>query len=276
MGHSTPPAILADRQTNANAANGAIPDFGDAVRLLIAPKNRIPRWDGGPSSQFTEDADPFHSLHVARCPFCSLEKRRLTPGTPRMFRSVDVSRLQRHDGGMSDVVRIGVVTVSDRASRGEYEDRGGPAILAYFSEVLATPHEIDARVIPDEKPLIEEAIRSLAAAACCLVVTTGGTGPAKRDVTPEATEAVCDKMMPGFGELMRAVSLTKVPTAILSRQTAGIIGQSLVVNLPGQPKAIGECLDAVMPAVPYCITLLEGPYLETNPERIVAFRPKKK
>ena len=111
---------------------------------------------------------------------------------------------------------------------------------------------------------------------CALIVTTGGTGPAARDVTPEATEAVCDKMMPGFGELMRKVSLEKVPTAILSRQTAGILGKSLVVNLPGQPKAIAECLDAVFPAIPYCIDLLDGPFLETNEDRIVAFRPKKK
>ena len=169
---------------------------------------------------------------------------------------------------------IGVVTVSDRASRGEYEDLGGPAIIEYFEDVLASPHETDCRLISDEQPLIEQSIRELAAAGCCLIVTTGGTGPAKRDVTPEATEAVCDKMMPGFGELMRAVSLTKVPTAILSRQTAGIIGQSLVINLPGQPKAIAECLDAVMPAVPHCITLLGGPRVDTNPDRLVAFRPK--
>lgn len=171
-------------------------------------------------------------------------------------------------------VRIGVITVSDRASRGEYEDLGGPAIVAYFRETLSTSHEIESRLISDEQPLIQSSILELTQSGCCLIVTTGGTGPAARDVTPEATEAVCDKMMPGFGEAMRAVSLTKVPTAILSRQTAGIVGTSLVINLPGQPKAIAECLDAVMPAVPHCITLLGGPRIDTNAERLVAFRPK--
>ena len=177
---------------------------------------------------------------------------------------------------MSNSARIGIITVSDRASRGEYEDRGGPAIRDYLTEVLTSPWEPKARVISDEQPLIESTLRELSAEGCCLIVTTGGTGPAVRDVTPEATEAVCDKMMPGFGELMRKISLEKVATAILSRQTAGILGGSLIVNLPGQPKAIGECLDAVFPAVPYCIDLLGGPFIETNPDRIVAFRPKKK
>lgn len=172
--------------------------------------------------------------------------------------------------------RIGIVTVSDRASRGEYEDKGGPAIRDYFVEVLTSPFQTVARVIPDEKHLIEETLRDLCEVeGCCLVVTTGGTGPAVRDVTPESTEAVCHKMMPGFGELMRKVSLEKVPTAILSRQTAGICGKALIINLPGQPKAIKECLDAVMPAVPYCIDLLEGPFLTTDELRIKAFRPKK-
>jgi len=177
---------------------------------------------------------------------------------------------------MPHSAHIGIVTVSDRASRGEYEDRGGPAIRDYLAEVLSSPWKPEARVISDEQPLIESTLRELSAAGCCLIVTTGGTGPASRDVTPEATEAVCDKMMPGFGELMRKVSLEKVATASLSRQTAGILGGSLIVNLPGQPKAIGECLDAVFPAIPYCIDLLGGPFLETNPDRIVAFRPKKK
>ena len=173
-------------------------------------------------------------------------------------------------------VRIGIVTVSDRASRGEYEDRGGPAIRDYFADVLTSPFEPVARVIPDERPVIEQTLRELCdVEGCCLVVTTGGTGPALRDVTPEATEAVCQKMMPGFGELMRKVSLEKVATAILSRQTAGICGKALIVNLPGQPKAIKECLDAVMPAIPYCIDLLEGPYLTTDESKIKAFRPKK-
>lgn len=172
--------------------------------------------------------------------------------------------------------RIGIVTVSDRASRGEYEDKGGPAIREYLTRTLTSACELIARVIPDEQPVIEQALRELCDdQQCCLVITTGGTGPAVRDVTPEATEAVCQKMMPGFGELMRKVSLEKVPTAILSRQTAGIRGRALIINLPGQPRAIQECLDAVFPAVPYCIDLLEGPYLTTDELRIKAFRPKK-
>jgi molybdopterin adenylyltransferase len=172
--------------------------------------------------------------------------------------------------------RIGIVTVSDRASRGEYEDLGGPAIRAYLENVLTSPWIPVAKIIADERPLIESTLKSLCdIEQCCLVVTTGGTGPALRDVTPEATEAVCEKMMPGFGELMRKVSLEKVPTAILSRQTAGIRGGSLVVNLPGQPRAIAECLDAVFPAIPYCIDLLGGPYLTTDESKLKAFRPKK-
>ncbi|MEC7922264.1 MAG: molybdopterin adenylyltransferase [Planctomycetota bacterium] len=173
--------------------------------------------------------------------------------------------------------KIGILTVSDRASRGEYEDRGGPAIAEYLDEVLSSQWEPVARIVTDDQPLIEEALVELAETeGCCLVVTTGGTGPAVRDVTPEATEAVCQKMMPGFGELMRKVSLEKVATAILSRQTAGILGSALIVNLPGQPRAIGECLDAVFPAIPYCIDLLKGPYLEADEGRIKVFRPKKK
>jgi molybdopterin adenylyltransferase len=172
-------------------------------------------------------------------------------------------------------IRIGIVTVSDRASRGEYEDRGGPAIREYLGEILAGSWTPVARVIADERPLIEQTLVELADREdCCLIVTTGGTGPAPRDVTPEATLAVCEKEMPGFGELMRKVSLEKVPTAILSRQTAGIRGRSLMINLPGQPKAIRECLDAVMPAVPYCIDLIGGPFLVTT-DRVQAFRPKK-
>lgn len=178
---------------------------------------------------------------------------------------------------MSETARIGIVTVSDRASRGEYEDRGGPAIHDYLGEVLTSPWEPVARVISDDQPVVEQTLIELCDEEnCCLVITTGGTGPAKRDITPEATEAVSEKLMPGFGELMRKVSLEKVATAILSRQTAGIRSRALIVNLPGQPKAIGECLDAIFPAIPYCVDLLEGPFLTTNEERIVAFRPKKK
>ncbi len=171
--------------------------------------------------------------------------------------------------------RIGILTISDRASAGIYEDLSGPAIRTTLEAYLSSPWESVAVVIPDEQPGIEaELIRLCDEEGCCLVLTTGGTGPALRDVTPEATEAVCTKLMPGFGELMRAASLKFVPTAILSRQTAGIRGRSLIVNLPGKPKSIRECLDAVFPAIPYCIDLLEGPRLETNLEVIQAFRPK--
>ncbi|MDP6466429.1 MAG: molybdopterin adenylyltransferase [Pirellulaceae bacterium] len=179
---------------------------------------------------------------------------------------------------MSDATaRIGIVTVSDRASRGEYEDRGGPAIREYLTEILTSPWEAVARVISDDQSIIERALRELCDdQLCCLVITTGGTGPANRDVTPEATEAVGEKVMPGFGELMRQVSLRAVPTAILSRQTAVIRGGTLIVNLPGQPKAIRECLDAVFPAIPYCIDLIEGPFLTTDETKVAVFRPKKK
>ncbi|SFI30595.1 molybdopterin adenylyltransferase [Bosea sp. OK403] len=178
---------------------------------------------------------------------------------------------------MSTDIRIGIVTVSDRASAGIYADEGGPAIEAYLARALTSPWTPVARVIPDDRKLIADTLKALAdEEGCCLIVTTGGTGPAPRDVTPEATEDVIEKPMPGFGELMRQVSLAKVATAILSRQTAGIRGKALIVNLPGRPRAIAECLDAVMPAIPYCIDLIEGPYLETDPTVIVAFRPGQK
>ncbi|MGE5547132.1 MAG: molybdopterin adenylyltransferase [Solirubrobacterales bacterium] len=176
---------------------------------------------------------------------------------------------------MTDQIPIGIVTVSDRASQGVYEDKGGPAIAEWLGKAVAGPWRPVARIIPDEQPVIEATLAELADVEhCALIVTTGGTGPAPRDVTPEATEAVCDKMMPGFGELMRAVSLKVVPTAILSRQTAGIRGASLIVNLPGKPSAIADCLEAVMPAIPYCIDLIGGPRIETDPEVCRAFRPK--
>ncbi len=172
-------------------------------------------------------------------------------------------------------IRIGIVTVSDRASKGVYQDLGGPAIRDCLTEILSCPWEGVARLIPDEHPLIEQTLRELCdKEGCCLVVTTGGTGPARRDVTPEATAAVCHKLLDGFGELMRQVSLKFVPTAILSRQIAGIRGQSLIVNLPGKPSAIRDCLLAVFPAIPYCIDLIEGPYLTTNESVVKAFRPK--
>lgn len=172
------------------------------------------------------------------------------------------------------VARIGILTVSDRASRGEYADKGGPAIHAWFSRVLSSSWEAVPRIIPDEQPLIEATLCELAdVEGCSLIVTTGGTGPALRDVTPEATEAVCSKMMPGFGELMRTASLQFVPTAILSRQTAGIRGNSLIVNLPGKPSAIDDCLQAVFPAIPYCLDLIDAAWLESDPAQCKAFRP---
>lgn len=175
----------------------------------------------------------------------------------------------------SQVIRIGVINVSDRASRGIYEDIPGKAIVDTLSEYLRSPWEKEYAIVPDEQPLIEEKLIEMAdIRKCCLIITSGGTGPALRDVTPEATEAVCNKLMPGFGELMRAKSLTYVPTAILSRQTAGIRNQTLIVNLPGKPRAIRQCLDAVFPAIPYCIDLLEGPFIECNEEVMKPFRPK--
>lgn len=176
---------------------------------------------------------------------------------------------------MTEPARIGIVTVSDRAARGEYEDKGGPAIIDELTKILISDWEAVEVVIPDEQDIIEETLIDLCDdEECCLVVTTGGTGPAARDVTPDATEAVCQKMMPGFGELMRTESLKFVPTAILSRQTAGIRGKTLLINLPGNPPAIHDCLMAVFPAVPYCVDLLEGPYLETDEAYCKAFRPK--
>ena len=173
------------------------------------------------------------------------------------------------------MIKIGVITASDRASAGIYEDISGVAIMETMKDYLVSAHEIVYRCIPDVQEVIEATMIELCdEEGCCLVVTTGGTGPALRDVTPEATENVCEKMMPGFGELMRSVSLKYVPTAILSRQTAGIRGCSLIINLPGKPKSIRECLDAVFPAVPYCIDLIGGDYLECNEEVIKAFRPK--
>ena len=169
---------------------------------------------------------------------------------------------------------IGILTVSDRASRGEYEDRGGPAIRDWLSAALAVEWSAVPQIVPDERDEIETALRAMCDQSnCCLVLTTGGTGPSPRDVTPEATEAVCQRMMPGFGECMRAASLQIVPTAILSRQVAGTRGQSLIINLPGKPSAVAECLDAVFAAIPYCIDLIGGDRLETHPSVCPIFRP---
>ena len=174
----------------------------------------------------------------------------------------------------SEMAVIGIVTVSDRASAGTYRDSSGPAIEEFLRTTLTTPWRAARRLVPDGIENVRDALIDLAdREKCGLIFTTGGTGPAARDLTPEGTIAACTKLMPGFGELMRSESLKQVPTAILSRQTAGIRGRTLVINLPGQPKAISECLDAVFSAVPYCIDLIGGPYLTTDPSRIVAFRP---
>ena len=185
-----------------------------------------------------------------------------------------------------DPVKIGIVSISDRASTGVYEDKGLPALQTWLTQALKNPLQFEARLIPDEKERISATLVEFVDAGCSLVLTTGGTGPAIRDVTPEATLAIADKEMPGFGEQMRQISLKFVPTAILSRQVAVIRGQSLIINLPGQPKSIAETLEGlkdsqgqsvvhgIFAAVPYCIDLIGGPYLETNDEVCKAFRPK--
>ena len=173
------------------------------------------------------------------------------------------------------MIKVGVINVSDRASQGIYEDIPGKAVVELLHEYLVSEFEVVYRVIPDEQDQLAQAMVQMAdIEGVCLIITTGGTGPALRDVTPEATEEVCQKMLPGFGELMRQVSLQYVPTAILSRQTAGVRGKTLIVNLPGKPKAIRQCLEAVFPAIPSCIDLIEGPYLGCNEENMKAFRPK--
>ena len=185
-----------------------------------------------------------------------------------------------------DAVKIGIVSISDRASTGVYEDKGLPALKTWLTQALKNPIEFEARLIPDEKEGISAALVDLVDSGCSLILTTGGTGPAIRDVTPEATLTIADKEMPGFGEQMRQISLKFVPTAILSRQVAVIRGQSLIINLPGQPKSIAETLEGlkdsagqsivhgIFAAVPYCIDLIGGPYLETHDEVCKAFRPK--
>ena len=169
---------------------------------------------------------------------------------------------------------FGVLTASDRASSGEYDDLSGPAIESFLEDAVTSQWNVIRRIVADEKESIEEAIIDLIDnLGCSVVVTTGGTGPSPRDVTPEATESVCDRMMPGFGEQMRAVSMKYVPTAMLSRQTAGIRGSSLVINLPGSPRSIREILDSVFAAVPYCVDLIGGPYITTDPNVVESFRP---
>lgn len=177
---------------------------------------------------------------------------------------------------MSEIpLKVGILTVSDRASRGEYEDRSGPAIEKWLDEALTTPYETVAKIVPDEFDEIAEAIVGFVDDdGAHLVLTTGGTGPAVRDVTPEATLSVADREMPGFGERMRAISLQYVPTAILSRQVGALRGQSLIVNLPGSPKSIAEILDELFASIPYCIELMDGPYVDTDPDVVKAFRPR--
>ncbi|ACA19967.1 molybdenum cofactor synthesis domain protein [Methylobacterium sp. 4-46] len=172
------------------------------------------------------------------------------------------------------MARIGILTVSDRASAGLYADEGGPAIWAELAHLLASPWEPVARLVPDGLESVRDAIIDLVdGEGCDLVLTTGGTGPAPRDLTPEGTRAACERMMPGFGEVLRARSLEQVPTAILSRQTAGIRGRALVINLPGRPSSIRLSLLAIMPAVPYCLDLIGAARIETDPAVVRAFRP---
>ncbi|MGB0523382.1 MAG: molybdopterin adenylyltransferase [Flammeovirgaceae bacterium] len=176
-----------------------------------------------------------------------------------------------------NTIKIGVLTVSDRASRGVYEDISGKEIITVLKEYITSVWHPIYEVIPDEQDLIEQKLKAFSDNdGCCLILTTGGTGPAPRDVTPEATENVCQKMLPGFGELMRQKSLEYVRTAILSRQTAGIRNKTLIVNLPGKPNAIRECLQEVFPAIPYCLELIGEHFMETNDEHIQVFRPKSK
>ena len=176
---------------------------------------------------------------------------------------------------VGELAKIGILVASDRASSNEYQDEGGPAILQFLSEAIRSPLEVHYRCIPDRIEQIESTILELVdAVGCSVVVTTGGTGPAPRDVTPEATERVVDRIMPGFGEQMRAISLQYTPTAILSRQTAGVRGSCLIFNLPGRPKSIRETIDEIWKAVPYCVDLIGGPYIETNADVCDSFRPK--
>tara|TARA_B100000900_G_scaffold414355_1_gene440795 strand:- start:4317 stop:4898 length:582 start_codon:yes stop_codon:yes gene_type:complete len=185
-----------------------------------------------------------------------------------------MTSFQGSEGHVGDHARIGIVTVSDRASRGDYVDEGGPAILAFIEEGIKSPWTVLYRCVPDEQEAVEAALIELTDEHdCSVVVTTGGTGPAMRDITPEATEAVCDRIMPGFGEQMRAISLAYVPTAILSRQVGGLRSNSLIFNLPGRPKSVRETIDEIWRAVPYCVDLMNGPYMDMNTEVCDAFRP---
>lgn len=188
-----------------------------------------------------------------------------------------ITILEGRDNHVGELAEIGIITTSDRASSGQYEDRGGPAILGFFEEAIKSPVNVHYRCVSDEQKAIEETLRELVdEIGCSVVVTTGGTGPAKRDVTPEATAVVCDRILDGFGEQMRAISLAFVPTAILSRQIGGTRGACLIFNLPGRPKAIRETIDEIWRAVPYCVDLIEGPFIDMDLEVCNAFRPKSK
>jgi molybdopterin adenylyltransferase len=172
-----------------------------------------------------------------------------------------------------DPVTFGVLTASDRASSGEYNDLSGPVIVEFLSVAISNPFNVERRIVPDEQKMIEATLIELCDAGCSVIITTGGTGPAPRDVTPDATEAICERMLPGFGEQMRSISLRHVPTAVLSRQNAGVRGQSLILNLPGSPRSIRETIDEIWPAVPYCVDLIGGPYIETTDGPWAAWRP---
>ena len=172
-----------------------------------------------------------------------------------------------------ETCRFGILTASDRATAGEYEDRSGPAIMQFLEEALTSSWEFSRRLVEDERNVIEKALVDLCEEGCSVIITTGGTGPAPRDVTPEATKAVCERMLPGFGEQMRAISLKHVPTAVLSRQTAGIRDSTLILNLPGSPRSIREILDEIFAAVPYCVDLIGGPYITTDTSVVDSFRP---
>ena len=196
-------------------------------------------------------------------------------GQTRLDNMDSTTLLHGTNGHVGERAKVGIVVASDRAYSKEYEDEGGPEILGFLKEAIASPVEVHYRCIPDQQETIEEALIELVdTTGCHVVVTTGGTGPAVRDVTPEATENVCERMMPGFGEQMRSISLAYTPTAILSRQTAGIRGSCLIFNLPGRPKAIRETIDEIWRAVPYCVDLIQGPYIDMNDEICHAFRPK--
>ncbi|MCP4294897.1 MAG: molybdopterin adenylyltransferase [Proteobacteria bacterium] len=176
---------------------------------------------------------------------------------------------------VENTLKVGIITVSDRAYQGTYEDKGGPAIKEWLSEAIVSPWQSVDSIVPDEQKEIEKVLVNYAdKEKCDLILTTGGTGPSKRDVTPEATLAIADKVMDGFGERMRAISLKYVPTAILSRQVGVLRGDSLIINFPGQPKAIKETMDELFEAIPYCIELMDGPYITTDEKIVTAFRPK--